>query len=270
MLVGLTFLFLAGCRGENQTFRPVIALGDSQVTSAQAVPSTIERRTLQIYTIDLPAGELTDNPELWRQLDETALGVAEHDVLWANGLRVGTGPQSRLVEVARVLGIEDAPSVTLLSPDATPRVREFDRGSADNAGPGRQTLFWFDERKQPRGYAYLNSRNFLSISFSPTPGRRDDSVRIVTTPVVRSERGRKIVRRDNEEFVIRDVRDEAIFDLALSVDVPDDGFVLIAPSPEADRRTSIGHAFLLADTRGTRNETAFLIVPQTVTLERVP
>lgn len=265
-------LTLAGCGGEarEMTSAPATANPERQAgVPLDAQPRVIGRLALRIYELKLPAGTFTREGGVWRILDERVIDVGPYDVLWANGVRAGVGEVRDLDRFADILGTEAAPTTILFSSDTGPQVQEIDRGPAEVEGLAEQTLFWFDAQKRPHGRTYVRSRNSLALEMQPTPGREDE-VRVSLTPIVRSERKRIDVRRDGSEFEVTETRDEAIFDLNLTVDVPIGQFLLVAPSPDAERATSIGRNFFTDPAAGPRREVAYLIVPQRITMTRQP
>ena len=249
----LILVLLAGCKTDAAV---------SERIDAPAGEAAGELRVaVRVFDLARPVGTFTVNEDLWRLLDETAVDPATRRALWANGLRVGVGPASELPRVAEALGTADAPARTAVAADAGPQTIHLDRGPAENAGPGRQTLIWFDADLRPTGRTYQDAANRLALTFGPAPGRRASAVRIALTPIVRAGRSRQYARADGDDYQVGAVRDEAVFDLGLAVDVPDDAFLLIAPSPDAANVTSLGNAFLRREADGRREELGLLILP---------
>ena len=74
----------------------------------------------------------------------------------------------------------------------------------------------------------------------------------------------------NEVHELKFVQPEFLFDMKLSVDVPLDHFLIIAPSPEADISSSLGRRFLYLDGNGQQFEQMLLISPQPFQLNKKP
>jgi hypothetical protein len=53
-----------------------------------------------------------------------------------------------------------------------------------------------------------------------------------------------------------------MYDLNLRVDIAPDSFFILAPSTDADRLTSVGHAFLTEDGTTQRLEQVIVLVPR--------
>ena len=253
------------CTTDPETATPVEVAAPADSGAAPEAPKG--RIALRIYDLTLPAGSFTEGSELWRVVDEQAFNTGRSATLWANGIRAGTGDLRDLDRVAEALGTREAPTTLLVSPDGTTRSHEIDRGPAELENVGQQTLFWFAADNTPRGRTYTDCRNLLSVSMLPS---LDDleAVRVEFAPIVRSTRTRLDVRRDGSEFEVQQVRDEAVFDLRLALDVRVGDFLLIAPSPDADRTTSIGHNFFKGEEPGRPVERAVLVIPQRLTLTR--
>ena len=252
-------LLLGGCLSPDPA-RPV---ADAPARFADA-PGAVTRVRLRVYELDLPPGGFTDNPAVWRRLDNAPLGVAETEVLWANGVRVAIGTTAQINDVIDAAGLAPAGGTAALSADDRPRTIDLDRGPGDSHGPGRQTVVRFDANKDAHGRTYRDARNRLVIEFAPAPG--GGATRVTISPVVQSERSRLRVRADGGEYEVDRVRDEATIELGLSVDLADGQFLLVAPSPDAGRVTSVGRAFFRRESAGQVKESGLLVVPERVTL----
>ena len=260
-----TALLAFGCNGSPETSAPVEVAAPADPGAAPEAPKG--RIALRIYDLTLPAGSFTEGSELWRVVDEQAFGTTRSANLWANGIRAGTGDLRDLDRVADALGTAEAPTTLLVSPDGNTRSHEIDRGVAEVENFGQQTLFWFSADGSPRGRTYTDCRNFLSVSMLPSPDDLE-AVRVEFAPIVRSTRTRLDVRKDGSDYAVEQVRDEAVFDLRLALEVRVGDFLLIAPSPDASRTTSIGHNFFTGVEPGRPVERAVLVIPQRLTLTR--
>jgi hypothetical protein len=101
------------------------------------------------------------------------------------------------------------------------------------------------------------------MTLYPTPGRAD-AVRVGLSPVVLSQRQRVEVSRTGEASDVAYVLEERVYDdLGLAVDVPEESFLVLAPSEQASWPNSIGNRFLLSeDAKLGQLENVILVVPQ--------
>ena len=50
---------------------------------------------LDLYTLRLPIGTVSDSKTFWKSVDEQAVGVAMEDRLYKSGIRTGLAPKSQ-------------------------------------------------------------------------------------------------------------------------------------------------------------------------------
>ena len=103
----------------------------------------------------------------------------------------------------------------------------------------------------------------------PEP-RKPGDVRVTVTPLLRAERTELKYTIRNEVQELNFVHPEYLFDMKLSVDVPIDQFLIIAPSPDADSSTSLGRNFLYQEGEGQEFEQMLIISPQAFQMEKKP
>jgi hypothetical protein len=119
------------------------------------------------------------------------------------------------------------------------------------------------------GRTFEQCVNGVSLSFQPAP-RKQGSVRIAVCPTIRGERRRLEFTPTNQELESPFAEVTRLYDLNLRVDVPDDGFLIVAPSEDADRKTSVGGRFFMAREKAERLEQVLLIVPSLLRLDGKP
>jgi hypothetical protein len=115
-----------------------------------------------------------------------------------------------------------------------------------------ETLFCFD-RHGLTGRVYDQCQNLLALSFAPVTGQ-PDVVRLELCPLVRSVRRHYSYTVLNQQDTVEYTSDEQMYDLDLRVDVPPGKFVIVAPSRDAERPTSIGQQFLGRQTKSGPRE----------------
>jgi hypothetical protein len=214
---------------------------------------------LSVYRINAAAGASTANEALWKHIDEAAVDAATYDLLFRNGLRVGRG---RMADWDLVMGMLDEGPVKR-EPDVY-----IAAGSRDIELPMRQkvveqTIYHFNERNEFSMRSFDESDNILCVEFSTAPRKAGD-VRIRLCPMVRSLRKRLVPIGDIETREIEVRSDERFYPLNLSTDVPLDGFLIVAPSPEARSAMSLGGSFLMKPGVAQRLEEVLIFVPQAI------
>jgi hypothetical protein len=91
-------------------------------------------------------------------------------------------------------------------------------------------------------------------------------VRISMCPVVKTMRTRLEFTEKGTEREFTYTKPERIYDCNLRTDVPPGHFMIVAPSEEATRSSSIGNSFLLNEGPTERLESVLLFVPNQATL----
>src|SRR5690606_18033979 len=264
--------WLGGCLGRTSTARPGpnpgfpggegLKVEPAQETSLDPSPRVQRRLGVRIYTLDVPRGTVSGNAELWRGIDEQTLDPAPYDVLWANGVRVGSAPLAEIDHVREMLEVTEAPVTDLYANGPGRQSHELPLGGIID----EQTLFWFDAAKKSEGRTFLNSENYLVIGFGPTPGRQQ-SMRLSLTPLVRSAQPRQVVTATGDSYEVMQVRDENLFDLQLRVDIPFGTFLIVAPSIELAQETGIGRTFFTYESGGELWERVYVMIPRVIALQ---
>ena len=112
------------------------------VVADEAEPDEVRvSYALLIYDVATPAGELSNNPQLWKALDEQAVDVATYDLLYKNGVRVAVGAAPQLEDVRQYIDDPDAKQVSIS--DLEDRSTYLPMREAD-----RQTIIYFDDQNE--------------------------------------------------------------------------------------------------------------------------
>ena len=220
--------------------------------------------SLTVYRIAVPVKTVSHNEEFWKHVVENGpIEPAVHELLFANGVRVGIAPRDDWEYFRHIL-------------EVNPAVFQKTGATGNNLGttiemPLRQHVLqqfvtWFNAKSGLVGQMYDRSDNSMEIYFKPVPRQLGD-VSVTVTPQIREERTelRYTVRNNAQELTF--VHPDQKFDLQLSVNVPLNNFLIIAPSADADISSSIGHTFLHEESPGQEYETILLISPQPFQLE---
>lgn len=210
---------------------------------------------LGYFQIVVPEGAVSRNDEFWKNVPDAAVDGEENRQLQWNGLRVGEGDFDHWKPCGDVLKRAGAQFTIGHFYSVVPSDQEIPV-SGDIA---RQTLFWFDRQGRLIGEDYDHCQDILCYTFGPSseyPGR----VKLDLTPMVRAVRQRIEITALNNEQDIQFVSSQHLFDVGLSVDLPKGKFLVISPSADAQRETSIGHRFLTSDAHAGRRETIFVFV----------
>jgi hypothetical protein len=255
---------LAGCANKPSAkpapqAKPTFFNAAPAVGPRDAVPDPQLVVSLTVYQLSVPARSVSRNEEFWKHANEDGIvDVGTHDLLFANGVRVGVAPRPEWEYFKHIL---EANSVVTQQSGAT-------GGSMGTAlelplkkDVLQQYLMWFHPTSGLIGQVYDRCDNSMVIHFMPVP-KRLGTVRVTVTPKLLAERTELMytVRNEIQELNFR--RPEYLFDMRLSVDVPLDNFLIVAPSADAEAQTSIGNRFLNHERNGEEYETVLLISPQ--------
>jgi hypothetical protein len=222
---------------------------------------------LDVYQLDLPMGAVSRNEALWKRVDEQAVGGGEGttDLLFKNGLRCGVAPRSEWSFFREFMSNQPGrmrqTKVNGTHGDAV--TLEMDK-PVDH-----EDVFYFDASNQMIGRTFDSCVNGVSLSFEPTP-RKQGSVRLAIAPTILGERRQLEFTPANQEYESPFAEVTRLYDLNLRVDVADDSFLVVAPSEDASRTTSIGARFFTTEDKAERLERVLLIVPSFLRLDGKP
>jgi hypothetical protein len=217
---------------------------------------------LDVYQIDVPLGAVSANEQLWKRVDENAVGVGAGtaELLYKNGVRAGVVPRTEWSFfhdlMQRQPGTLRHAVVNGSHADMAPLALE---GPADKAIE-HEDIFVFDADNRLSGRTFDQCFNGVSLSFQPAP-RAPGTVRVAVCPTIRGERRRIDFSATNTEYDSPFSEVTRFYDLNLRADVPDDSFLIVAPSDDSRRRSSVGGRFFIVQDNAERLERVLVIVP---------
>jgi hypothetical protein len=233
---------------------PVDAVAEAQV-----------KTRLDVYSLTVPAGVVSLDDAFWKRVDETAVAPDAYDVLFKNGVRVGTAPTAEW-EFFRGL-IAKHPTVTQQGDFAGDDGKAIEM--AVQKGIDQQTIFVLDSGNRLVGRSFDRCENLLSLTFHPL-ARQPGTVRVAMVPLVRSLRTRMEFNTQNAVGTeLQYVSPEYFYNLNLRAEIPTGRFLIVAPSREGRWPTSVGSVFFTSGGAGERHERVLLMVPKLVTLTPV-
>lgn len=274
-----TFIFavvlLAGCTTGNQ--KPSAADAGSQDESApvqqsdrivnltqsptvreynpkDAQPNVMIVFRLECYQITLPYGAISRNEAFWKRLNEQCVRQDTYDLLFKNGFRVGTAPFSEWDGVKEFIQQNPGTVQTMATIGAEMKNLELEM----KKGLLSQNIFAFDQGNELVGRTYERCDNLFSLSYQKAP-RKYGEVRVAIAPTVRSTIKRIFATALNNEFEIEERKPTSYY-LGLTVDIPVDSFVVLSPSAESSKATSLGNAFLVNDGAAEQSETILVVL----------
>jgi hypothetical protein len=211
---------------------------------------------IDVYQFTAPLGTLGRNEDFWKRIDEQCVDVGTYDLLFKNGLRVGVAPMSEFEGIHKHITADTSCRIMSVTGTVAKQVQLETRKDLIE-----ENIFQFNSSNEPIGRTYERCTNLLNLSFEPTP-RKPGSVRVKLCPMVRSSRTQLEFTVLNDERELEWVSQESLYDLNLRVDIPPDTFFILAPSSDANRLTSVGHAFLTEDGGTEQLEQVIVLVPR--------
>jgi hypothetical protein len=231
---------------------------DAQVRQADAVPEQQYLIQLGVYRITVPAGSISGSPQFWKHIDEHAVDIPTYDLLYKNGVRVGVAAASEWDYFKEIL--DQHPAKT--QPGAFSGVHVQDIDLEMKLKVPYQDLFYFDTNGDLVGRSFDRCDNLLRVSFQVAP-RKPGTVRLGICPVVRSLRERIVAVGDINTVSRQFIHPEQFYELNLTADIPIDGFLVVAPSPEGKWPSTLGNNFLINDGPTEQTETLMIFRPIT-------
>lgn len=263
-IVAAGLSLLAGCQASKPT--GPTATQNMHVEQSQTVATARDATAVlplvfhvRIFLFPVPDGTFSGNEEFWKRINEQLFDVPTTDLLYKNGLRVGEAPLSELETFGKymegVLPLQDI-QIPALQGGTQLEMR---------MGLMQQTIFYLDKRNQSIGQSYEGSDNLLNVNFEAAP-RKPKHVRLSLVPMVRAARKMLHYTTQNGEQEIAYDNPEFFFDLNFKVDLPPDRFLVVTPSPDAARPSSVGNAFFKKETQTERQEQVMIIISEPVEL----
>lgn len=248
--------------------RQTDSLSDVQTLSSSPDPASVGTKggvQVEVYAVSVPRGDVSANEEFWKRVDEDSLiDHGRYEVLFANGFRVGVARADQWDYFKRSL--EKSPAKyqrNLLTVTDEQSVEVPVRQAV-----AEENLSFFSAGNPLELKSYTDSDNILALSFLASPNR-GDSCRVALTPVVRSTKERLTYTQLNDEVRVKYAAVERLYDLNFTAEIPFGSFLVVSPSTDVARSSSIGRNFLLVDDTAEQHELVLLVVPTKVELKPI-
>ncbi|HVT89530.1 MAG TPA: hypothetical protein VHD56_11805 [Tepidisphaeraceae bacterium] len=254
-------LLAIGCHSEPKAdvpVKPIVALTRVSTMAPDAPEVLPVIFHVDIFLLSLPKGSYSANEDFWKRIDENCVDPATSDLLYKNGMRIGVARNTEIEHFAKfITDLVPKQKFSLTAPEI--KEMEFDL----KTGLPSQTLFHFDRTNTVIGRSFDGCDNLLRVSFEPAM-RKPGQLRMTICPAVRALRKKLEYTERNNEMEFQTVTPEAIYDLNCRADIPPDSFLIITPSPDAARPTSIGHAFFMKQAAAEELEQIVLVIPKPI------
>jgi hypothetical protein len=257
----------AGCRPAEPLRRalPPPVLGGAPLTPLERIPRNKDPRDflllarLQLTTVQLPLGSVSDSAELWSYVNEEPVAARIGSAIARNGIRVGLGRAHDWKDVERLLRrlAGHALGRGLVMPAPGVPMPWLLKGNQD-----WQTFFIYRPDRTLVGYDYEPGDNVLMLGAALD---YDDlaSVILMGAPVVRSASHRQQYTTEMDRYVLKTEPVHYVLpDMDFRFTVPAGGFVLIGPGPDVRRANSPGYRFLEQDRSGLKYEPILVVWPE--------
>jgi hypothetical protein len=231
---------------------PVVQPGDP-------APHPIYLIQLDVYQINVPFGSVSGNQTFWSRITRAHIDPRAEALLRRNGFQIGQGKVSEWPFFANILNMDPGHTKTT---SLVAYQEERDPLITRPNQPARN-LFYFDASGQLVGRSFDEAEDEMLLSFWPTP-RHDGQVHIQLVPGVQSEQTHMQYYPIAGQPGIRTVRPEFFYDLKLESDIDVNHFLIVATSPQARWESSLGNAFLVDDSGGSRTELVLIFVARPI------
>lgn len=244
--------------------RPLIVRRVGPAPKDPSPPIQLATR-FEIYDIVMPAGAVSRSEMFWKIVDEEQVDPGTYDVLRRNGVRVGVAPVSDWPSLREQ--IAHLPITTQVTQVTGREVANIELPMKRDVVS--QSIFVFQPNGTLVGRTFDRSDNILALSFQQTP-RKAGQLRLAMSPLVRSTRRQLTYTPLGAEGEFTYVQAERALDVNLRVEIPLDHLLIVAPSEEARTTSSLGYAFLSADTPAEKLERMLVMVPRMFRIETEP
>jgi hypothetical protein len=214
--------------------------------------------SLDVYHLTVPWGGISRNEEFWKRVDEDRIDIGTHDLLLKNGIRIGIGRDADWPYFKGLLG--KYPTARSLR-DRTEAGKEGYIELLMRSGIPEQAILGLDDHNEQWGRRFEQCDDLLGISYVASTHNPGEAT-VKVCPIVRGLRRYFRVSIFNEESQIELTQPEHLYDMRLETVIPLNDFLIIAPSKEALRSTSMGNTFLMTDGMTTPIEHILVIVPR--------
>jgi hypothetical protein len=237
-------------------YQPPIKRGDP-------VPDPKLLVELFVYDLRVPLRTVSHNEEFWKHVDEQDIDVAQHDLLLANGFRVGTAPREDWDYFKKIL--EKQHLLSQLTSGSHLQASQMEIPLKTNLPEA--FIAYFHPTKGLVAQVYDQCDASMVVAYEAVP-RHPGDVSITATPEFTSQRDEITYTALNEPITQLFKRPEFLFDLKLQVNVAEDHFLIIGPSPDADMKCTLGHKLLYQASGGQETETVLIVSPQAFQFEQ--
>ncbi len=222
-----------------------------------AAPAVNLIYSIEIWEVFFPRNTVSSDEDFWKRVNESAIDLGPHDVMFKNGIRIGELPVSdidylqKLVadkkgQQTRFTGIAGKQIDLMITPDID-----------------RQTIFYFDRENKLVGRTYDKSANLIYFAFETTP-RKPGLIRLALTPAVKALNTRLQYTQQpgKSDREITYINDEFHYDANLTLDLPVTSILVLAPSVEARDKCTLGHTYFVKNTPAEQLDRMIFIVPR--------
>jgi hypothetical protein len=213
---------------------------------------------LDVYHLTVPAGAISRNDEFWKRVDEDRIDIGVHDLLLKNGIRVGVGRDADWPYFKGLLGAYPS------SRSARGRTDAGKEGYVEIAMKTKvpeQVIFGLDDQGHDWGRRFELCDDLLGISFIASTHTPGEAI-VKVCPIVRGLRRYFRTTIYNEESQFELTQPEHLYDMRIEARLPLNDFLIVAPSTDARKSTSMGHTFLTTEGHAGPVEHCLVIVPR--------
>ena len=235
--------------------------GQSSIASAAAAPVGMR---VDLYQLQVPLGAVSRNEKFWKRVDEHCVDPGTYDLLYKNGIRVGQAPIADWDYFRQVM--EQYPAVAKQSSLVAGEGKAVELSV--RKGMPSQDIWYYNADNVLEGKTFDACENIIALTFQPAP-RHAGAMRVALCPTVRNTQKRLQYSANNNEVEVTYAAPQRMYDLNLKTDVPIENFLIVAPSSDAARRTSIGNGFFITTGTAERLENVLLIIPRSMRVEEV-
>jgi len=214
---------------------------------------------INLITVQVPVGSVSNSEDLWSYLDEEPAGAYVGSTLACNGIRVGLGRKDAWKNVTAVLqGLTGQPLVqtSLLSSTGTPMPIVF------KSSQKSQTIFTYRRDASLAGRDYPGGDNVL-VTTATINYDDPSAVHMTAAAAIRSNRRRRGYIKHSGKYAFTSKPIYYRLDgMDFRLKVPRGDFILIGPAAEARRQSSPGFHFLIHQRKALQFETVVILAPE--------
>lgn len=257
----------AGPAVESVGTRPAINANRGEAQPASVFERPLERLTIEfvVYRIWAPPGTFAKGDEPW-SLATGDSPPAEPTLRWtANGFRMAVGRASDRPALQRYLeSIEDRKVAEDRTQPDDRRALEIELG----AGPAQTTLFCYGPDGRLSGRDFESPKAILRLNYELHALNLREMI-VQATPELEEPPGpmKWTIDADGRAREVPQERRHLFGDLAVSVKVPENGFLMIGPTDAAHEMPILGRAFFVdyggkpTGSDEERRESLYIITP---------